>query len=161
MSDGLDQLEDLAGALLRNIAPAERRTLLRTVAREIAKSQRTRIAAQMQPDGTPFAPRKAKDQPKGRLRRKGRIKRAAMFRKLRLGKNLQAGATDTEAWIGFSGSAARVARIHQEGREDAPVKGQAKVRYPKREILGSTEADRMFLLEQAISFILTGKNKLS
>lgn len=153
MSDGLDQLEDLAGALLRNVAPAERRTLLRTVAREIAKSQRTRIAAQMQPDGTPFAPRKAKDQPKGRLRQRGRIKRAAMFRKLRLGKHLLAGATDTEAWIGFSGSAARVARIHQEGRDDAPSKGQPKVRYAKREILGMTDADRQIMLSATLTFL--------
>jgi phage virion morphogenesis protein len=154
MSDGLDQLEDLAGALLRNVAPAERRKLLRTVAREIAKGQRTRIAAQMQPDGTPFTPRKAKDQPKGRLRRKGRIKRAAMFRKLRLGKNLQAGATDSEAWIGFSGSAARIARIHQEGREDAPAKGQAKVRYPKREILGLTDTDRQIILDTTLAILV-------
>ncbi|HEX8446282.1 MAG TPA: phage virion morphogenesis protein [Sphingomonas sp.] len=151
MSDGLDQLEDLAGALLRGVAPAERRTLLRTVAREIAKSQRTRIAAQIQPDGTPFAPRKAKDQPKGRLRRKGRIKRAAMFRRLRLAKHLQAGATDREAWIGFSGEAARVARIHQEGREDAPAKGQAKVRYAKREILGLTDTERKIMLDAVLA----------
>ena len=108
----------------------------------------------MQPDGTPFAPRKAKDQPKGRLRRKGRIKRAAMFRKLRLGKSLQAGATDSEAWIGFSGSAARVARIHQEGREDAPAKGQAKVRYAKREIIGLTDADRQIMLGKILPALL-------
>jgi phage virion morphogenesis protein len=152
MSDGLDQLEDLAGGLLRAVAPAERRKLLRTVARDVQKSQRTRIAAQLQPDGSKFAPRKAK-QPKGRLRRKGAIKRAAMFRKLRLVKYLQAGATDSEAWIGFSGSAARIARVHQDGGTDAPAKGQAKVRYAKREILGPTDADRQILLDAALAHL--------
>ncbi|MET3723818.1 hypothetical protein [Sphingomonas trueperi] len=37
----------------------------------------------------------------GKYRRKSSIRRAAMFRKLRNGRNLRAGATDREAWIGF------------------------------------------------------------
>lgn len=152
MSDDLAQVDQLAADLLANVAAGERRKLLRTVAREISKTQRSRIAAQVAPDGTPFAPRRAKA-PTGRLRRKGAIKRQAMFRKLRMGKHLKAGATDMEAWIGFSGSAARIARVHQEGREDAPTSGQAKVRYPKRELLGLTEAERQAMLDVIFSAI--------
>jgi phage virion morphogenesis protein len=153
MSGDLAQVEELAGALLQKVAAGERAKLLRTVAREIAKSQRTRIAAQIAPDGTPFAPRKPKAAPTGRLRRKGSIKRQAMFRKLRLAKNLKAGATDIEAWVGFSGRAAQIARVHQEGREDAPAPGQKRVRYPKRELLGLTEAERQTMLDLVLEQI--------
>ena len=74
-----------------------------------------------------------------------------MFRKLRLSKHLTAGATDAEAWAGFSGAAVRVARIHQEGRADSPGKGQAKVRYPKRELIGLTDADRQIMLDAVLA----------
>lgn len=151
MSGDLDQLEALAGALLQNAAPAERRRILRTAAREIAKGQRDRIKAQVQPDGTAFAPRKAKGT--GKLRRKGAIRRAAMFARLRMGAHLKAGATADEAWVGFTGRTARIARVHQEGREDSPAPGQAKIRYPRRQLLGLTEADRTTLLDTVLAAV--------
>jgi len=78
----------------------------------------------------------------GKFRRSGSIKRAAMFRKLRLGRNLRAGATDAEAWVGFSGRAADIARIHQEGLPDRPAVGAKPVRYVRRVLLGLTDAER-------------------
>ncbi|TCP95149.1 phage virion morphogenesis protein [Sphingomonas sp. PP-F2F-A104-K0414] len=144
MTDDLAQLEQLAGALLRRVEPGERRKILRLMARTLQRSQSARIARQQDPDGQPYAARKA--QPTGRLRRKGTIKRKAMFRKLRNASNLQAGSTDTEAWVGFSGRAAQIARVHQEGLEDAPSKGRKKVRYARRVLLGDTEAERVALL---------------
>lgn len=207
----LAEIERIAGDFLRNASPAERRQLLRKIAREGQSGQRSRIAAQRNPDGTHFAPRKKKKggkegthplyflypkgdpQPKlvilgswvrqgprlvgfdavsrqqktylwdriarflppdpkrppggGRLRRKGTIKRKAMFRKLRQARYLKAGSTADEAWIGFSGRAADIARTHQEGLEDAPHKGGKRVRYPRRELLGLTEADRRAMLD--------------
>lgn len=143
MAGDLAEIEQLAGALLRSVAPAERRRLLRAMARDLQGSQRQRIARQQDPDGKPFAPRKAG----GKLRRKGTIRRAAMFRKLRLSRNLSAGATDTEAWVGFSGRAARIARVHQEGLEDRPTKTGKPVRYAKRVLLGDTEAERGRMLD--------------
>jgi hypothetical protein len=78
----------------------------------------------------------------GKLRRKGTIRQKAMFRKLRNGRNLRAGATDFEAWIGFSGRAAEIARVHQEGLRDKPaLKGRA-IRYAQRGLLGLTQAEQ-------------------
>jgi hypothetical protein len=61
--DDLAEIERLAGALLRNLSAGQRRKLLRKMARDLAASQRQRIAAQHQPDGSAFAPRKQKAQP--------------------------------------------------------------------------------------------------
>ena len=144
MSDFAD-IEALAGALLRRVDAGERSKILRVMARALRSSQAARIARQQDPDGQPFAARKA--QPAGRLRRGGTIKRKAMFRKLRNTSNLKAGSTDTEAWAGFSGRAARIARVHQEGLDDAPAKGGKPVRYARRVLLGDTEADRQVLLD--------------
>ena len=144
MSDFAD-IEALAGALLRRVDAGERSNILRVMARTLRSSQAARIARQQDPDGQLFTARKA--QPAGRLRRSGTIKRKAMFRKLRNTYNLKAGSTDTEAWVGFSGRAARIARVHQEGLEDAPAKGAEPVRYARRVLLGATEAERQVLLD--------------
>lgn len=63
MSDDLAELERIAGALVRNLSSATRRTLMRRMARDLALSQRQRVAAQKQPDGSAFTPRKAKEAP--------------------------------------------------------------------------------------------------
>ena len=144
MSDFAD-IEALAGALLRGFDAGEGSKILRVMARTLRSSQAARIARQQDPDGQPFAARKP--QPAGRLRRGGTIKRKAMFRKLRNTSNLKAGSTDTEAWVGFSGRTARIARVHQEGLEDAPAKGVKPVRYAGRVLLGDTEAERQALLD--------------
>jgi phage virion morphogenesis protein len=144
VSDFAD-IEALAGGLLRRVDAGERSKILRVMARALRSSQSARIARQQDPDGQPYAARKA--QPSGRLRRGGTIRRKAMFRKLRNTSNLKAGSTDTEAWVGFSGRAARIARVHQEGLRDAPAKGAKPVRYAQRVLLGDTEADREALLD--------------
>ena len=150
MSDFAD-IEALAGALLRRVDAGERGKILRVMARTLRTSQSARIARQQDPDGQAFAPRKA--QPAGRLRRGGTIKRKAMFRKLRNTSNLKAGSTDTEAWVGFSGRAARIARVHQEGLEDAPAKGAKPVQYARRIVLGDTEAERQVLLDVLFEYV--------
>lgn len=63
MTDDLAEIERIAGALLRGLSSGERRTLMRRMARELAISQRQRITAQRQPDGSAFEPRKRKDPP--------------------------------------------------------------------------------------------------
>ena len=45
MSDlGLEEIEKLAGGLIRRLDAAERRSLLRALARDIQQGQRTRVA---------------------------------------------------------------------------------------------------------------------
>lgn len=63
MTDDLAEVERIAGALLRSLSSGERRALMRRMGRSLAESQRSRIAAQRQPDGSAFAPRKDKAPP--------------------------------------------------------------------------------------------------
>lgn len=137
MADDFAPIADLARALLHNLDAPQRRTLLRQIGRYEQTANRARIGAQQNPDGSAFAERRAKKPSK-----KGAIRRKAMFRKLRMAKHLKSGATDNEAWFGFSGPAARIARIHQEGLADAPAPGQAKVRYAARVLIGLPHSDR-------------------
>lgn len=217
MSDhGLERIEELCGAMLRNLSAGERRRILGTVARQIAASQRARIARQRAPDGSAYAPRKPREaaepgayplrflypkgaaEPrlvtmaswtrqgplltgfdqeaggirsffwdkvakwlptadlasgKGRYRRRGAIRQRAMFRKLKSGKFLRAGATDSEAWIGFSGHVADIAWIHQEGRQDRPSPRARPVRYPRRELIGLTPPERASIVDLVLTHI--------
>ncbi|HEX7856038.1 MAG TPA: phage virion morphogenesis protein [Sphingobium sp.] len=94
-----------------------------------------------------------KSKPGGRLRRRGTIRRAAMFRKLRNGRNLKAGTSDLEAWVGFSGRAAGVAAIHQGGLMDKPAAGAKAIRYPRRVLIGLTGSERKHMLDLLIEHV--------
>ncbi|ATI82907.1 phage virion morphogenesis protein [Sphingobium yanoikuyae] len=63
MTDDLAEVERIAGALIRSLSAGQRRTLMRRMARDLAQSQRARIAAQRQPDGAAFEARKQKPAP--------------------------------------------------------------------------------------------------
>ncbi|MFA6125078.1 MAG: phage virion morphogenesis protein [Sphingomonas sp.] len=89
----------------------------------------------------------------GKFRRKGRIRQTAMFRKLRAARNLRADATDQEAWIGFTGRAAEIARVHQDGLRDKPAAKAKPVRYAKRTLLGLTDAERTKALDLLVDFV--------
>lgn len=58
MADDLRALEDWAGVLLAKLGAGERRKLNQTIARDLRRNQQQRIAAQKNPDGSKFAPRK-------------------------------------------------------------------------------------------------------
>ncbi|MFN3944597.1 MAG: phage virion morphogenesis protein [Allosphingosinicella sp.] len=92
----------------------------------------------------------------GAFRRKGRIRRQAMFRRIRSRRFLLTGASDREAWIGFAGRVAQIARIHQEGGTDRPSQGGPSVRYPRRELLGLSEAERTRMLDSLLDHRLFG-----
>ncbi|RMB26250.1 phage virion morphogenesis protein [Sphingomonas sp. PP-F2F-G114-C0414] len=136
-------IEQLCRDLLLRTAAPERARLMRSIGREIRKSQSDRIAAQRDPDGAAFVSRR----PKPDRGKKGRLRQQKMFRKLRMAKSLKAGGNADEAWVGFAGRASRIASIHQEGLSDAPAPGQAKVRYARRVLLGLTEAEQQRILD--------------
>ncbi|WP_313401756.1 phage virion morphogenesis protein [Stenotrophomonas sp.] len=139
MADDLRALEDWAGALLNQLQPAERRRVTQTIARDLRRNQQKRIATQKNADGTPFAPRK----PRQELRAKaGRIKRKRqMFTKLRTARYLRLQSDASSIAIGFAGRLSRIARIHQYGLRDRPAPGAPDVQYARRELLGFTDAD--------------------
>jgi len=146
-----EPIEELGRDLLLRTAAPERARLMRSIGREIRKSQSDRIAAQRDPDGAAFAPRRPKPNRGGK---RGRLRQAKMFRKLSMAKSLKGGGNADEAWVGFGGRAARIAGIHQEGLADAPAPGQPKVRYARRVLLGLTETERQRILDLILAGLI-------
>ena len=148
MTDNLAALEDWAGALLAKLTPVERRKLTTRIGRDLRRNQQQRIATQRNPDGTPYAPRKAKA-----LRSKqGRIKRQ-MFTRLRQAKHLRLRSTADSVAIAFTGRIARIAKVHQQGLRDRPGRGQAEVQYAKRELLGFNHAALDMIRDQLLEHL--------
>jgi len=136
-ADPQHALDAWAAALLARLAPGARRQLARTLAMEVRCDQQRRIAAQQNPDGSPYTPRKSRQQT-----RSGRIRRKAMFGKLRRARHLRIRTDATGAEIGFSGRSARIARVHQEGGTDRVSPRGPRIRYARRELLGISPALR-------------------
>ena len=150
MTDNLHALEEWAGLLLAKLTPGERRKLGNSIGRDLRRSQQQRIAAQRNPDGTPYAARKPR-QLRGKV---GRIKRQ-MFARLRQAKHLRLLSTPDAIAIGFAGRVSRIARVHQYGLRDRPGRGQSDVQYERRELLGFTDADLEMIRDRLLSH-LTG-----
>ncbi|WP_290435650.1 phage virion morphogenesis protein [Aeromonas caviae] len=135
-ADDLSRLTSWADGLLASMEPAARRQLAGEMARTVRTSQALRIRANVQPDGSPMAPRKPQPKLKknrGRLRRK-------MFFKISNPSWLKARANEHQAVVEFVGTANRLATIHQYGLKDR-IKGR-EISYPARELLGITEQER-------------------
>ena len=130
------RLDAELGALLQKIEPAARRGLARDIARQLRQSQQKRIAAQQNPDGSAFAPRKPQ------LREKKGALRRQMFAKLRTAKWLKVEASATGAAVAFAAQVERIARVHQYGLRDRFSPRIARdVEYPARELLGFCQDD--------------------
>jgi len=148
MSADLQPLDAWASGLLANLSPAARRSLAREIASKLRASQQQRIAAQLNPDGTPYAPRKPQ------LRQKaGRIRRQ-MFTKLRTARFLKTEASADTALVGFASQVERIARVHLLGLRDRVRPSGPEVRYPARALLGVSDHDAA-IVEAAILSHLT------
>ena len=154
--DDLTALEEWAGALLAQLDPAARRKVAVDVGRELRRSQQQRIKAQLNPDGSAYAPRKPRlFLRNARLREKeGRIKRRAqMFAKLRTARYLKVEVDGAGLAIGFAGRAARLARVHQEGETSEVTRGGRSYKYPVRQLLGFTDADREMIRDKLLEHL--------
>lgn len=134
-ADPLQQLEDWAAPLLAKLNGPEQRQLARRIAMDLRRTQSNRIAQQRNPDGSAYEPRKPQQR-----KRQGRVK--GMFDKLRSARLLRVQATSAAAVIAITGRAARIARVHQEGLRDQVEPGGPSVIYPRRELLGISDAER-------------------
>ncbi|MBB4225519.1 phage virion morphogenesis protein [Variovorax guangxiensis] len=148
MADALSRLANWAAPLVAGLSSARRRAAMVQVSTYLRRSQAERIGAQLNPDGTPYEPRK----PRKQLRNKKGAIRRKMFEKLRTAKYLRKAATAESATITIGGRTARIARVHQRGLRDKVdwrKPNSPTVQYPKRELLGFTPAD-----EDAVTDIL-------
>lgn len=135
----VQEIQGKLTALINNLSPQARRQLARNIGQALRKSQSARIARQQNPDGTAFEPRKPR---KNFKQKQGRIKRKAMFAKLRTTKHLKVRSNGNEVSVGFNGSSAAIAAVHQYGLKSSPSKNKDfKVQYAQRELLGFTEED--------------------
>lgn len=82
--------------------------------------------------------------------RRDTTKPAPMFQRLRTSRFLKGRADAEGATVGFSGVAARIARVHQFGLRDKVNNSGAVATYPRRELLGLSKADRMEIARQVI-----------
>ncbi len=157
----LAEVEAWAGAVVSQLEPGQRRQLARQIGRDVDRSQRTRIKAQQNPDGSAFEGRKA--QPSMRDR-KGQLRREAkagpMFVKLARARELgvlQASADQVSVGFRRARSSA-IARVHQEGlvdQVDRARPGSPRVRYARRQLLGLTDADRAAMADRIMAHIDT------
>lgn len=140
-------LEPITAAL----GGAARAQLARRLARDLRSRQARRIAAQQNPDGSPYARRQPrKRQTTQRLADKaGRIRRTGkMFSALRSQRFLLARADAKGLSVGFSGRIADLARIHQQGELALVAPNGPLYQYPARRLLGWSDDDQAWLIEQ-------------
>ncbi|PRP71753.1 phage virion morphogenesis protein [Chromobacterium amazonense] len=130
------RLESELSGLLNKVEPAARRALARDIGRALRQNQQKRIAAQQNPDGSGYAPRRAQyRQQKGRIRRQ-------MFAKLRTARWLKIEANAGGVEVGFIRRVERIARVHQYGLRDCVSRHPYReAQYPARELLGLSEQD--------------------
>lgn len=65
-----------------------------------------------------------------------------MFAKLRTARHLKVRSNGNEVSVGFNGSSATIAAVHQYGLSASPSKNKDfKVQYAQRELLGFSESD--------------------
>ena len=150
----VEEVQAKLTALIANLSPQARRQLGRKIGQALRKSQSNRIARQQNPDGSAFEPRKPR---KEFGKKKGRIKRKAMFAKLRTARHLKVRSNGNEVSVGFNGSSAAIAAVHQYGLSSSPSKYKDfKVLYAQRELLGFTEED-IEMIERFVLRAIAGK----
>ncbi len=135
MSDDLQQLHRWADGLLTKLSPASRTQLAREIARSLRQSQSQRIAAQKNPDGSPFVSRKPQLRSK-----KGNIRRQ-MFRKLRTARYMKGKGDGQGATISFLSSVRHMVAVHQYGLRDRVNSYGLEVDYAQRQLLGFSQQD--------------------
>ncbi|WP_338804804.1 phage virion morphogenesis protein [Xenorhabdus griffiniae] len=78
--------------------------------------------------------------------RKTTTRRDPMFQRLRTARFLRMRTSADSAVVGFQGQAAAIARQHQYGLTGS-INALARTKYPKRELLGLSEHEKLKLIE--------------
>lgn len=149
-NDLLHDFEAWAAPLMQRLAPAARRKVMQGLARELRTRTAARIAAQQNPDGSTWEPRK-------RIRaqhRRSRIKAQKMYLKMRQAAHLKLAADADSATLKFTGRDAWIARVAQYGLTDRVSRNGPSVRYPVRQLLGFSDADREWIRDFLIRNLL-------
>nr|WP_277628930.1 phage virion morphogenesis protein [Pantoea allii] len=134
-------------ALLAKLEPAERKKMLREVARDVRRIQQANMTAQRSPDGSAWEPRRVSARTKP-----GRIKRK-MFVKLKTAKYLKTKATGDSAEVAFVPAVQRLARVHHYGLRDRVSKRGITVKYTERPLIGLNDKAAISLSDTLIRWL--------
>tara|TARA_R110000751_G_scaffold15083_10_gene48786 strand:- start:1924 stop:2376 length:453 start_codon:yes stop_codon:yes gene_type:complete len=146
MNNGFEQLDSWIVSAIQSMQPASRKRLLREIARDIRKSNQSRITKQVSPTGERWPARKPGQN--------GKIRQAAkMLIGFRAARRLRIKTSKDDVTIGFRGSTAKIAAVHQYGAFDYVEKGGPKIKYPKREILGLSVTDKAMIRRRLLDHI--------
>ncbi|WP_370620296.1 phage virion morphogenesis protein [Pantoea ananatis] len=145
--DNLHEVDAWLDALLAKLEPAERKKMLREVARDVRRIQQASMTAQRAPDGSAWEPRRVSARTKP-----GRIKRK-MFVKLKTAKYLKAKATGDSAEVAFVPAVQRLARVHHYGLRDRVSKRGITVKYTERPLIGLNDKAAISLSDTLIRWL--------
>jgi len=153
--DDLSRLDDWLGGVLHGLEPPQRRKAAQKLGRELRKSNLKRIEQNVQPDGTPMEPKKARYDRRGRLRENAGGK---MFQGLRYAKHWRIDAgedgvivtaestlVDRNASVSQFGETQIIGRL----RDRTPI----RYRYPVRRLMGFSPEDEDLTLQVAAQMI--------
>ncbi len=153
--DDLSRLDAWFGRILQGLEPGQRRKAALKLGQALRRSNLKRIAANVQPDGSPMEPRKPRKDARGRLRKKAG---GTMFQGLRFAKHWRIDAdqdgveitakspiVDRNASVSQFGETAIVGRL----RNRTPI----RYRYPERLLLGFGPEDEDLALNIASDMI--------
>lgn len=155
MADDLQMFEEWFGRIINGLEPAPRRRAILKLGQRLRQSNLMRIAANVDPDGAPFVPRRPRKDRRGRIRRRAGGK---MFKGLRYARNWKIDADEHGLEIKPATNAVdRVASVSQFGevalvgylRNGTPI----RARYAVRRLLGFSPEDRALSLEVAASLL--------
>ncbi|MGP2415808.1 phage virion morphogenesis protein [Pantoea ananatis] len=147
--DNLHEIDAWLDALLAKLEPAERKKMLREVARDVRRIQQANMTAQRAPDGSAWEPRRVSARTKP-----DRIKRK-MFVKLKTAKYLKTKATGDSAEVAFVPAVQRLARVHHYGLRDRVSKRGITVKYAERPLLG-VNAETKIIVKDTVFHWLVG-----
>lgn len=151
MSD-MDALEPFLGALLAKTEPRQRMAMSRAVGQIMRRFNAARVTANIQPDGTPMAPRNPK-QPRKKARK---AQPTRMFKRIELARNMQVQPGADQVALSFKGRVAKTAEVHHFGEEDAVdrrIANSIRVRYKARRLLGFGPGDRDAMLSEIMAWL--------
>lgn len=153
-----DALDNWAQVLISRLDAKGRRKLMRTLALDLRRANQKRITAQVDPDGSPWEPRKPQNRGTPKIRdKKGRIRRKKkMLLGLRDGRRLKVTSSPNALTVGFSGKTARIARIHHYGLKERMAPNGIMVQYAERQLLGISGEDESRLRDLLLEHLSAG-----
>jgi len=149
-----DALEPWLGGILAMTEPRQRMVLARGMGQIMRRFNAARVNANVEPDGTPMAPRNPKKPRKGSKPRKGKAGR--MFKRIELARNMQVQPTADDVTLSFKSRVAQTAKEHHfglEGPVDRRIRNSIRVRYKARRLLGFGPGDRDALLAEVMAWL--------